>query len=130
MLNIQELLAAITDMQRNAQQNLPVIPNNGNPAGAYNMPQAAQPVAPTQPQVMDYSQPSSSMDLVYQMLRAPLHGGYKNVLDALPDLMAARQQAPGQELMRRHPVPTIPQAVKQPPTAGIMPVIPGQMSKY
>ena len=34
-------------IQSDVQQALPVIPNNGNPAGAYNMPQAAE----EQPQV-------------------------------------------------------------------------------
>lgn len=31
-------------IQSDVQQALPVIPNNGNPAGAYNMPHAGQPV--------------------------------------------------------------------------------------
>lgn len=34
----QELIAAVRSMQANAQANLPVIPNNGNPNGAYNAP--------------------------------------------------------------------------------------------
>lgn len=39
MLSTQQILQAAIDMQRNAQQALPVIPNNGNPMGANNMPQ-------------------------------------------------------------------------------------------
>lgn len=38
----QELISAVRSMQANAQANLPVIPNNGNPNGAYNAPRAAQ----------------------------------------------------------------------------------------
>lgn len=34
-----QTLQAINDMQVNVQSGLPVIPNNGNPAGAHNMPQ-------------------------------------------------------------------------------------------
>lgn len=34
----QELISAVRSMQANAQANLPVIPNNGNPNGAYNAP--------------------------------------------------------------------------------------------
>lgn len=38
MPTTQEILQALSGMQQNAQANVPVIPNNGNPAGAYNMP--------------------------------------------------------------------------------------------
>lgn len=38
MPSTQELLQSIIDMQSNAQRSLPVIPNNGNPMGANNMP--------------------------------------------------------------------------------------------
>ena len=38
MLSTQQVLQSLIDMQANAQQALPVIPNNGNPAGANNMP--------------------------------------------------------------------------------------------
>lgn len=38
----QELISAVRSMQANAQANLPVIPNNGNPNGAYNAPRAGQ----------------------------------------------------------------------------------------
>ena len=38
MLSTQQILQSVMDMQANAQQALPVIPNNGNPAGANNMP--------------------------------------------------------------------------------------------
>ena len=38
MLSTQQVLQSLIDMQANAQQALPVIPNNGNPRGANNMP--------------------------------------------------------------------------------------------
>lgn len=38
MLSTQQVIQSLLDMQANAQQALPVIPNNGNPAGANNMP--------------------------------------------------------------------------------------------
>lgn len=38
MLSTPQILQSMIDMQANAQQALPVIPNNGNPAGANNMP--------------------------------------------------------------------------------------------
>lgn len=47
MASTNQLLAAISNMQPDAQANLPVVPNNGNPAGAHNMPQQGQ--APANP---------------------------------------------------------------------------------
>lgn len=38
----QQLLQAITNLQANAQERLPVLPNNGNPRGANNMPVVPQ----------------------------------------------------------------------------------------
>lgn len=132
MSNIQELLAAITDMQRNAQQNLPVIPNNGNPAGAYNMPQAGTPATmqAAAPATVDYSKPSPSMELIYQMLNQPLQGGRsKNIFEELPQILAAKQQ--GTMAWPRRPVPTVPQAVQPAPAAQhILPVLPTQTSNY
>lgn len=53
MASTNELLAATLGLQANAQANLPVIPNNGNPGGAHNMPQQVQegaaPAAPAYP---------------------------------------------------------------------------------
>lgn len=42
----QQLLEAIANMQQVGQERLPVMPNNGNPGGANNMPQTQQPAAP------------------------------------------------------------------------------------
>lgn len=82
----QELLQAITDMQLNAQERLPVIPNNGNPRGANNMatggnqpavntgvvPPSAPP-AQTQPPVKSpyaypWLAPSASVERIRNML--------------------------------------------------------------
>lgn len=51
MASAQEILSAVNSMQANAQAALPVMPNNGNPGGAHNMPQqnGAAPAAPTGP---------------------------------------------------------------------------------
>lgn len=38
MATTQEILSAVLGMGRQAQSNVPVIPNNGNPGGVYNMP--------------------------------------------------------------------------------------------
>jgi hypothetical protein len=50
-VSTQEILNGVINMQANAQQALPVIPNNGNPAGAYNMPMLPQHRAVGQPPV-------------------------------------------------------------------------------
>lgn len=55
MATSQQMLSSLLDMQGNAQAALPVIPNNGNPNGAYNMPQEAAAPAPAQPAGPDLS---------------------------------------------------------------------------
>jgi hypothetical protein len=58
-------------IQQNIQGQLPVIPNNGNPAGAYNMPQVASVGAPQQvapPNPYQWVEPSQSMTNVREML--------------------------------------------------------------
>lgn len=75
MPSTQELLQAITGMQQNAQAALPVIPNNGNPHGANNMPDNPEgPVGAavsSSPYFPDWMKPSPSMDLIYKMLAQP-----------------------------------------------------------
>lgn len=48
-------------IQQDVQSSLPILPNNGNPAGAYNMPQQPQPpqpqAAPEDPYAMFKSSP-------------------------------------------------------------------------
>lgn len=66
---IKQLLERV--MQQRAQSNVPVIPNNGNPNGANNMPAAAKPAAmPAPPR--DWRSPSSAFSMIQEMLKAPL----------------------------------------------------------
>lgn len=82
-VSTQQILNGIINMQADAQQALPVIPNNGNPAGAYNMPQTTMPqqapVAPIAPRPSvpmtpqdryPWLQPSQSASNVRAMLQA------------------------------------------------------------
>lgn len=48
MLSTQQVLQSLIDMQANAQRALPVIPNNGNPMGANNMPRTGGIIPPKQ----------------------------------------------------------------------------------
>jgi hypothetical protein len=79
MATSQELLQALTNMQQNAQSNLPVIPNNGNPRGANNMPGMAEsepdgrlPPPNGRPanggHFYPWMNPSPSVDLIQQLL--------------------------------------------------------------
>lgn len=76
MAGFAELLASVLDLDKNAQTNLPVLPNNGNPAGAYNMPVATGGNTPAQampkPQLpnrdLSWMQPSPYMRNVQDML--------------------------------------------------------------
>lgn len=64
MASAQEMLAAAGSVQQDAQASLPVIPNNGNPGGAYNMPQTTQePAKPAGPD-LSWLQPSKYMEQV------------------------------------------------------------------
>ena len=51
MYSTQQAMQSAIDLQANAQEALPILPNNGNPAGANNMPfmkrQLGQPPMPT-----------------------------------------------------------------------------------
>lgn len=69
MASTQEILQAIGNMQMNAQEALPVVPNNGNPGGAHNMPvsnEPQQPVAPPDPYA--WLQPSPAMQTTSKLL--------------------------------------------------------------
>ena len=68
MATTQQILSAITGMQRNTQQANPVIPNNGNPGGANNMPQQTQePEKPSGPD-LSWLQPSPAMQSLTQYM--------------------------------------------------------------
>lgn len=69
MATTQQILSAITGMQRNTQQANPVIPNNGNPGGANNMPQQTQePEKPSGPD-LSWLQPSPTMQALTQQMQ-------------------------------------------------------------
>lgn len=73
MLPSARFLQEIIDMQRNAQANLPVEPNNGNPRGANNMPQApaSLPEQVGGARFYPWMAPSSSMEFIRQMISSP-----------------------------------------------------------
>lgn len=73
MAGIHEILQAVLGMQQNAQAALPVIPNNGNPAGANNMPAMAGNAGVVGPTPRPSNSPgwlnaSPSMEVIRQML--------------------------------------------------------------
>lgn len=95
MINTHKILNAVTSMQQNAQAALPVIPNNGNPAGAYNMPpQGAQ--APVQPQAQS--------PYYYPWLAPSPH------MEGIQNQLSARQAMLNQMLTQYSPQPIAPQA--------------------
>lgn len=72
MMTTQQILQAMGSMQSDAQNALPVIPNNGNPGGANNMPQLASldspPVAAPNP--LQWLEPSPAMSNTKSLLEA------------------------------------------------------------
>lgn len=71
MATTQQILSAISGLQENAQAALPVIPNNGNPGGANNMPQSQgqEPAKPAGPD-LSWLQPSPAMQGLTQAIQA------------------------------------------------------------
>lgn len=70
MSSQQELMSAVQSMQANAQANLPVIPNNGNPNGAYNMPRNPAAAAPAErPNPLGWLEPSPAMQQLQQTMQ-------------------------------------------------------------
>jgi hypothetical protein len=55
-------------LQQGIQESLPVLPNNGNPAGANNMPAAEQSQQAAPPDPYAWLKPSKYMDQVTEML--------------------------------------------------------------
>lgn len=76
MATSQQMLSSLLDMQGNAQAALPVIPNNGNPNGAYNMPQQAATPEPAKPAGPDLSWlgPSQHMQMFNTTLQSMQQG--------------------------------------------------------
>ena len=109
----QEQLLAAEYMPRRAQENLPVMPNNGNPRTIYNMPgtggnappvqapvQQAAPVETKSPYFYPWMAPSPSVDRIRQMIK--------------PQQPAVPQEQP--------PVLTQPQPIMPVSTTPIMPM--------
>lgn len=116
-MNFAQILAGVArgnhNMQQNAQANVPVIPNNGNPGGAFNMPQnptlpaqaapvapvaAPQPAVPAAPPMQQnkyfypWMNPSPAMQQVYQMLGQ--RGGMRaqTMMDEQPQMDPLRRE--------------------------------------
>lgn len=66
MPTTQEILQALSGMQQNAQASVPVTPNNGNPAGANNMPMDNTPA---------WVRPSPSVGQIDQILQGHTQQG-------------------------------------------------------
>lgn len=76
MSSPQQILSSLLDMQKSAQGNLPVLPNNGNPAGAHNMPAAKEGAAPAAPSMhaIPWMNPSPAFAAIQERL-AKMRGG-------------------------------------------------------
>lgn len=97
MINTHKILNAVTSMQQNAQAALPVIPNNGNPAGAYNMP-------PQGAQTQVQGQPQAQSTYYYPWLAPSPH------MEGIQNQLSARQAMLNQMLTQYSPQPIAPQA--------------------
>jgi hypothetical protein len=76
MASTHEFLQAVLNMQQDAQANLPMEPNNGNPRGANNMPSnTALPAQAGGARHYPWLAPSSSMDFIRELLARPLQTG-------------------------------------------------------
>lgn len=90
MASTQEFLQAVLNMQQDAQANLPMEPNNGNPRGANNMPSNTPlPAQAGGARHYPWLAPSSSMDFIRNLLAKPLQTG-----GALPPAQVQQPQAP------------------------------------
>lgn len=101
MASSHQVLQAIADMQREGQERLPVIPNNGNPAGAHNMPH--QPQAPAPAPVEDkyaWLKPSQAVDNI-RALTSSIGTQAPAVQPVVP---AVQQQAPVLPVRATQPV--------------------------
>lgn len=102
MATTQELLAAMNNIQPDAQAGLPVLPNNGNPAGAYNMPPSAGMAAPAvvrphiAPKDFSWLQSSQYMRNVQDMLNQRRTAGATQQPAAVPQAGTIQQSTAGQ----------------------------------
>lgn len=123
MSNTAAILAAMSGMQSNAQSSLPFTPNNGNPGGAYNMPQGQatqQPAAPPDP--WPWLQPSPFMQTLQQDLMARSQRLAQEIEAANAEPIIPVQQAlPVQQPVMQN---TGLDQSMQPQAAGPVPIIP------
>lgn len=123
MASTQELLAAMSNIQPDAQAGLPVIPNNGNPRGAYNMPprDAAEAAVTRPPAVQkDFSwlQPSQYMKNIQEMLSQRKTGGnmpQMNTGTVQPSMPMLQTGGPAQM------TPTMPMRNERPELPTVLP---------
>lgn len=115
----QELISAVRSMQANAQANLPVIPNNGNPNGAYNAPRAAQGVMLERqgPQHYSWLEPSPAM----QQLRDSMTQRQQYLDSALRQIRQPAQPMDTPMSVPQQPQPQ-PQQLPMTPALPPMPV--------
>lgn len=130
MINTQKVLDAMTSMQQNTQGALPAIPNNGNPAGAYNMPQQGtpQPAQQQQPQTQSpyyypWLAPSEHMDSIRNQL-TERQMRLSSMLEAYAPQPMAPQAPMPQQMMPQAPM--MQQAPTQQPILQAPPVLPQQ----
>lgn len=126
MPSTQELLQAITGMQQNAQAALPVIPNNGNPRGANNMPASDVP-SQSLPQVpgadkYPWLAPSDNMQLIRDMLNRPIAQANTGIVPPAGNTYGSTQGNPYEQ-----PRPMAP-PMAQPLQPSAQPVIPTSLN--
>ena len=116
----QENALRAGQVQPAAQANVPVIPNNGNPAGAYNMPGATAP-QPAAPSFFQYSaaSPSPYMQSIYSLLSASPAVATQEAQQAPPVM---QEQAPMPQVGQ---APVLPMRASVGRTLGVPRQVPG-----
>lgn len=119
MPSYNEVLQSVLGMQQNAQAALPVIPNNGNPNGANNMPAAAGAPAVAGggggADKYPWLQPSDSMNTLQRLLSRPIMQGYQGPMPGTQEFRDAR--AAGE-----HPIMDYMRQQRQTAQPPVMPV--------
>ncbi len=88
--NWQTIADAANGVQQNAQAAVPVVPNNGNPGGAYNMPA--------------WMEPSSNLSYIQEYLNKPIVNspGYNTgVVPPMPTVPQTQQVPPGRARLQQ-----------------------------
>lgn len=97
MTNYRQLLERTTQLQGNAQSNLPVIPNNGNPRGVYNLASGGSAARTPDSQLSTASVPGRTGPYSYDWLQpSPSIGRIRSMLDqpVTPALTGPLQTGP------------------------------------